>query len=62
MAGIKIPQQEIALKCGGGGGGGGLMREGMCGTLWYMNGSTVIIRILRMIQFNIRNSILRNLS
>ena len=37
MRGIKIPQQEFALKMQGGG-GGGLMREGghICGTLRYM--------------------------
>ena len=33
MRGIKIPQQEFALKMQG-----GLMREGerICGTLWYI--------------------------
>ena len=36
MYGIKVPQQDFALKTpGGGGGGGGLMREGghICGIL-----------------------------
>ena len=40
MRGIKMPQQDFALKTqGGGGGGGGLMREGgcICGTLWYIH-------------------------
>ena len=37
MRGIKISQQDFALKMPGGGGGGGPLCEGgrICGTLWY---------------------------